>query len=102
MEDHLRRKLPHRLFQRNAVAYIAANVVHNLANVPHGEEIRIGGRVERIASNHRSLGRKPQRQPPSLEAGVTGEKDFAALPRECARSRHRFEDTWLPGERMRK
>ncbi len=82
MEDDFGGEVVERGLQSDSVADVAANVSNIAADAGDSEEVGVSAGVERVAADDGAFGGQPQGEPSALEAGVTGEEDFSALPGE--------------------
>src|SRR5271157_2680831 len=88
MNNNFGTALGDRTLKSREVANVGANRADGARNPRLLEQVRLSRRIERVAGNLGSERIQPQRQPTSLETGMSGQEDAAALP-ECAVKPHR-------------
>jgi hypothetical protein len=82
MEDYLGSKVTHSRFELNPISNVAANIRDDRTDTRYGEEVGFSAWIKGVSANVRSQLRQPESEPPTLEAGVAGEKNPTASPGE--------------------
>jgi hypothetical protein len=81
VEDYLWAEVSHRAIQPLGIPYIATNVFNDVAHARHSKKIRISRGIESISADIGAKLSKPQTQPPTLEACMTGQENAATAPK---------------------
>ena len=85
VNDNIGSALGYRRLQAREVANVRANGADGVCDLRLFEQARLGWRVERVSGHVGSESIQPQREPASLEAGMSGEEHFAASPERTVR-----------------